>query len=594
MTLFRRFSVCFAIAALCVLPFIAEGQTVTTRTLANGVTYTQEIHSAPRPLIVNILRVDLKMSGVKVRSGQAWDTISLNGATRGRETVPSLAERSKALAAVNADYFPFTGDPLGIEIQDGALLSEPMEFRAAMGISKSGVLFDVLIPLGILALPDSQPLTLTGINRVPHDNDLVILTPSYAAAPNVEKPITVLTLRSVPLPVRLSQDLTGVVQSISTLPANSPLPICPSDCVLVVGMGQMASTLAAQARTDQTVRFRYDVVSNGAPPSRGKFPSRAAYRGGAQPIWSDVEQAVGGGPFLVRNGQIAIDGEAQGFSETEIVAKRHPRTGAGVTQDGTLLLVTVDGRQEFSQGVSLPEFAALMRRLGAINALNLDGGGSTTMTVAGGVVNAPSDGRLRPIADGLLVYAEPGTPAPMPPIEATITATNEPATSVFGNELLAKSGEPLNLRLIKPDGTLYESARILWGTDNGMGFVSQAGRYTAFAGGTGTLYATVDGQRFVRKIRVLAGTPATVKAALKPADNNPPDRNLVQISVLDKWGNPVGGVRVSCTVKGGQILSDLTTDTGGKASAEIVWDLDAPARQILLSCGSAAPIMLKK
>jgi exopolysaccharide biosynthesis protein len=87
------------------------------------------------------------------------------------------------------------------------------------------------------------------------------------------------------------------------------------------------------------------------------------------------------------------------------VAGRQPRTLAGVRPDGTLLLVTVDGRRPgWSVGMTLPEAARLMRSLGASDALNLGGGGSTTMTVRGQVVNRPSDrGGERPVGDGLFV-----------------------------------------------------------------------------------------------------------------------------------------------------------------------------------------------
>ena len=108
--------------------------------------------------------------------------------------------------------------------------------------------------------------------------------------------------------------------------------------------------------------------------------------------------------MLIRDGQIAIDGEAEGLPKADFVDKRHPRTAAGVDNRGNLLLVTVDGRAAWSRGASLDEMAAIMKRYGAVQALNLDGGGSTTMAIGGGVVNAPSDGRERPIADGLLVY----------------------------------------------------------------------------------------------------------------------------------------------------------------------------------------------
>ena len=96
--------------------------------------------------------------------------------------------------------------------------------------------------------------------------------------------------------------------------------------------------------------------------------------------------------------------EAPGFFGS-FVASRHPRTLAGVKADGTLLLVTVDGRRTgWSTGVTLPEAARVMRSLGARDALNLDGGGSTGMVVRGEVVSRPSDrAGERAVSDGIFV-----------------------------------------------------------------------------------------------------------------------------------------------------------------------------------------------
>ncbi len=98
---------------------------------------------------------------------------------------------------------------------------------------------------------------------------------------------------------------------------------------------------------------------------------------------------------------------------------RHPRTAAGVTADGhTLILLTVDGRQPgYSVGVTLPELADLMLELGAHEALNLDGGGSTSFYLRrpdGSVVaNQPSAGKWRPVANHLgLWISEPASTTP--------------------------------------------------------------------------------------------------------------------------------------------------------------------------------------
>ena len=123
---------------------------------------------------------------------------------------------------------------------------------------------------------------------------------------------------------------------------------------------------------------------------------------------------VGAGPRLLRGGRVAVTARVEGFAPPQapafygtFVAARQPRTLAGVRADGKLLLVTVDGRRPgWSTGMTLPEAARLMRSLGAREALNLDGGGSSTMTVRGQVVNRPSDRTgERPVSNG--VYALP-------------------------------------------------------------------------------------------------------------------------------------------------------------------------------------------
>ncbi|MCC5670895.1 phosphodiester glycosidase family protein [Nostoc sp. CHAB 5784] len=85
--------------------------------------------------------------------------------------------------------------------------------------------------------------------------------------------------------------------------------------------------------------------------------------------------------------------------------RRNPRTLAGISARGTLLLVTVDGRQPGkSVGASFEESARIMRSLGATDALNLDGGGSTTLTINQQLINRPSDSTgERPIADAIII-----------------------------------------------------------------------------------------------------------------------------------------------------------------------------------------------
>jgi hypothetical protein len=100
------------------------------------------------------------------------------------------------------------------------------------------------------------------------------------------------------------------------------------------------------------------------------------------------------------------DGEVVPTCTTGSFCRRHPRSGIGVTADGKVLLVVVDGRRAgWSVGMNLTEFAQLFQFLGATSAMNLDGGGSSVMVVQGKVVNKPSDGRERRVSSAVLVLS---------------------------------------------------------------------------------------------------------------------------------------------------------------------------------------------
>ncbi len=120
--------------------------------------------------------------------------------------------------------------------------------------------------------------------------------------------------------------------------------------------------------------------------------------------WTNVLDSIGGVPLLVSDGQIVLG------SCTSSICHRHPRTGVGATADGKLLLVVVDGRRpkRWSVGITLQGFARLFLSLGAVEALNLDGGGSSTMVVNGEVINRPSQaGGERAVSSALLVLPGP-------------------------------------------------------------------------------------------------------------------------------------------------------------------------------------------
>ena len=117
--------------------------------------------------------------------------------------------------------------------------------------------------------------------------------------------------------------------------------------------------------------------------------------------WNNIKYAVGGGPYLVKNGRIFID--KQNFSKS-FLWKKAPRTAIGYTRAGNLILVTIDGRQKgVSEGATMTELAKIMWELGCIRAMNLDGGTSTQMVIDKTIVSNPSVKGGTKVTNALLI-----------------------------------------------------------------------------------------------------------------------------------------------------------------------------------------------
>jgi hypothetical protein len=361
--------------------------------VAPGVVWTSILREQG-PVRINVLEVDPSV----VRG------VLSNNRVAGRERVSRMARRVGAVAGVNGSYFRPSGDPVGALAIDGTLLSEPLDGRSALVVGAGGAavgpirfrgsvtingverLIDgVERPRGLIPacggrggdVPTSRP---NAVLICTDSSELVLLSPRYGTRPPREGGVEAV-LRN------------GTVASVRA-PGTGGVP---SDGLLLTGTGDAARFL----RNAALPRSRADI----------KLTLTAAGR----PL--DLAQqalVVGAGPRLLRGGRVAVTAKAEGFAPPQapafygtFVAARQPRTLAGVRADGKLLLVTVDGRRPgWSTGMTLPEAARLMRSLGARDAINLDGGGSTTMTVRGEVVNRPSDRTgERPVSDG--VYALP-------------------------------------------------------------------------------------------------------------------------------------------------------------------------------------------
>ena len=127
-------------------------------------------------------------------------------------------------------------------------------------------------------------------------------------------------------------------------------------------------------------------------PNREGAPVSRSEQAGAR-YWPALD-AVAAGPALIADGEIHIPVQEEVFFGSSI-PEVHPRTAVGYTAEGDLILLVVDGRQAVSRGVDLSELAIMMRDLGCLEAMNMDGGGSSTLVVSGVLINRPAGGTFQ-------------------------------------------------------------------------------------------------------------------------------------------------------------------------------------------------------
>ena len=607
------------------------------------------------PLIINVVTVDLDRAGC-ARWGSASGRIKVSGPdrTQGREDVARLARRWGAVAAINADYFPYTGDPLGVGIRDGELFSEPFPGirgsgpRVALGVTPDGrgVVFDTLGFLGDLQASDGARAFLNGIDRSTAPGEIVVYSPIYGQATSNKPGGVEAVITGVNLPVRANKLVTGRVDRVEAVRGSSTETIPQDGLVISGGPGAGANFLAAHLHPGDPVSFVLAVAPVGQTqaalqiaslprtgrdlPSRsGTGLSRAAF------MWAGVPSAVGGGPRLLTDGQVTVDWAAEGF-DAGFAGSLNPRTAAGTTRDGRrLLLVTVDGRQSFSKGVSLAGMALILKRYGAWNAINLDGGGSTTMAAGGLTVSSPGgDGSERPVADMLLVYSDrafqPDAPA-LPTAAAPPDAAAGTADAESGQEGAAASVEtaltlrPADLpavRIVLPphplrvgtasalrvqDGSRLLSgsaASILWQgpVGRGAGFVNQKGYLVAVSPGVGTVSALYKGRLLTAPVIIIGKTaPAsvyTLSCRLVPDPGGLPRRNQLIICIADQNGKPLAFAPVQVqAVLGTAAPSAVQTDRDGMATVGVTWAADAGGSLRITSSaalGALTPVTLKQ
>ncbi len=346
----------------------------TIESIAPGVMYADyQLLTAVGPLSVHVVVVDPHRGDVRLGAVLANDALESRG-----ETIGSMARRTRAVAGINGDFFDIgqTNRPISIVVRSGVLVQLPYK-RYALAITHDGTPHIAEFNFTGQIEIDQRTMPLDGIDEMPASGGLSLITPMYGRV-RPQDDVTLVKVEPLGDTAPLTRyRVTGVANNLEPQPPGYYVAIGPNDYSFI------------------TVPDDNAVLS---------------VSGDLSPLGLDaISAAVGGGALILHDGAWYDDGDAPYRVEN---ARRMPCSGAAIAPDGRLFLVEVDGRQaEISVGVTRPEFAALMRALGATEGLLFDGGGSSTIVARrlgdseADVMNSPSDGRERPVADGIFVYS---------------------------------------------------------------------------------------------------------------------------------------------------------------------------------------------
>lgn len=411
--------------------------------IAPGIVYRQEIDRAT-PRVIHVLRFKYPSPGTSLKTAIARDVV-FETTGKSKETISSIARRKNALAAINSGFFFQNGDPVGLLMSDFEIISEAYPNRSVAVWPRPGVTFDRPEFKGFLKSPNGIELKIDGVNRVARAGEIILFTErgNRAKTPTGAICLVFSTER------RALPNKTIEIKFWQSVPYQEDMLVPRSRLLLVVEKSRVQEISPLLQMGDKwKLRLQLSGKTN----------------------WAKVGEGVGGGPRLVTNGKVDVQAQQEAF-KPDFTMNRHPRTAIGTTAKGECVWAVVDGRQSVSAGATLQEMAQIMIRLGCKEAINLDGGGSSTFFLLGNVMNRPSDGSERPVSDAVLLSSS-GVPK-----------SDRPFRIELGSQRPA-SGRTVRLVAKFSDGHPVPQNEVVWHSSGSAGWVDQGGYLRCLGNGT--------------------------------------------------------------------------------------------------------------
>ena len=351
-----------------------------------GVSY-QHDNVSNVPWSIHVVKFDRSRRDLELRTTLARET-GLGLSTLVEQVRALPREAGSPLAALNGDFYivdaknPYLGDPRGLQILDGELVSAPSD-QASFWLDGTGNPHATNVVSHLKIIWPDNSTTPIGLNEARTNGAAILYTPRLGSSTRTQGGRELILERAGDgpwLPLQAGREYTARVREAR---ANGDSPLTNGLLVLSLSPALLTNAPAA-AQSEAGVVLKISTAT--------------------VPDLAGVRTAISGGSVLVRDGQKqTLQVPKSDVYKYRSVGERHPRSAIGVSRD-QIYLVEVDGRQpKLSVGMTLAELGDYMQKLGCELALSLDGGASATLWFNGKVMNSPCDGADRPIANGLVV-----------------------------------------------------------------------------------------------------------------------------------------------------------------------------------------------
>lgn len=435
---------------------------------------------------VNVLDINLLNTYTKLEMGVSDPFGSL-------KTTTNIARENSypghhIVGAVNASYFLGNGLPANLLAENNQIINygilgtgteSPTQHRVAFGIDKNGKAIADHYSTNLSFTVNGKTYPIDLINSERTTNKTVLYTPEYGTT-GTNKWGTEIILNSASQNMNIlhfGDKFTGTVSNVTTYAVEENSPIPADGFVLSIQNKALAEEIQSTVAEGSTIEVSLSIEDK----------------------WMDAQYILAAGPLLVKDGQVNITMSTL----SQFAKKNDPRTAVAIDSTGTrVFLVTVDGRQSHSKGASLNDLASYLISLGATSAINLDGGGSTTMVVRNpgfvypSIVNRPSDGFERRVSTILQVV----NTAPQGQVKSF---------KINSNASLILKGSTLNLQVTRAYDEFLNPVEIdplsvKWTVEGDIGTVNGA-TFTATKEGKGKIIGEYQGIKAEITVQVVNG-----------------------------------------------------------------------------------------